>query len=556
MGHFWKKVHSLFKKIDIFAVPTKVRCFNDDQFQTIYGSFLTITLVGILATKTLTMLFDSLTLNTFSYSIDTTPDLENNILVDNFTLVVCPAANNNPFYFTYSPLLNLNGLSSKLYEPYKCSLTALNSIFDGAEPFCYCYDLMNNTLKDSTNVLNLTVSMARIGINTTTPPSTLDEMIDNEPIKSTDYDLCFFYQQKFVDTKDYINPVKSRDKMKCFTGINEREIYVDFFFDNIQIKRENTFAMLLQGKDNDNFNITRVSDIKVDNSAAKVLTNNPNLGIQFAFYHSGWQTVYTFNGFDSDEFFSTLGGFYEIVIWLFTFIGNFLNEKIKNCYLRRKLMNRIEENALDGFEFYFHKTKIKKELEKIKLEQVPCNLNDTSIPSKSENENLRSQKNEGGQKSNVSSSNNNISTVNNTSKEPIKIIPKITEQLKKNQATLIHVHQVEKNIIEKKKHFHPVKQFEEYLDLVKLYQLIKEVKLLEIMCLNVTNGFLFFNALKCEMNLNQLDQKISELFSKETLENESEKVSNSYEKRISLVKECLIINKPKLKTLNSLIQSK
>ena len=104
-----------------------------------------------------------------------------------------------------------------------------------------------------------------------------------------------------------------------------------------------------------------------------------------------------------------------------------------NCYLRRKLMNRIEENALDGFEFYFHKTKIKKELEKIKLEQVPCNLNDTSIPSKSENENLRSQKNEGGQKSNVSSSNNNISTVNNTSKEPIKIIPKITEQLKKIQ---------------------------------------------------------------------------------------------------------------------------
>ena len=58
------------------------------------------------------------------------------------------------------------------------------------------------------------------------------------------------------------------------------------------------------------------------------------------------------------------------------------------------------------------------------------------------------------------------------------------------------------------------------------------------------------------MNLNQLDQKISELLSKETLENESEKVSNSYEKRISLVKECLIINKPKLKTLNSLIQSK
>ena len=141
-------------------------------------------------------------------------------------------------------------------------------------------------------------------------------------------------------------------------------------------------------------------------------------------------------------------------------------------------MNRIEENALDGFEFYFHKTKIKKELEKIKLEQVPCNLNDTSIPSKSENENLRSQKNEGGQKSNVSSSNNSISTVNNTSKEPIKIIPKITEQLKKNQATLIHVHQVEKNIIEKKKHFHPVKQFEEYLDLVKLYQTNKRSKVI------------------------------------------------------------------------------
>ena len=555
MGHCWKKFHSLFKKIDIFGVPTKIRFYGEDVFQTIYGSILTLILVGILATKTLTMLFDTLTLNTFSYSLDTTPDLENKILVDNFTLVICPAENKNPYFFTYSSLLNLNGLSTKIYEPTKCSLAALNSVFDGAEPTCYCYDITNNTLKDSTNLLNLTLSIAKIGINTTTPPSTLD-VIEDQPIKSTDYDLCFFYRQNFVDTNDYISPVKSREKMKCFTGINEREIYVDFLLDNIQIKRENTFAMLLQGKDNDNFNTTIVSDIIVDNSAAKVLTNNPNLGIQFAFYHSGWQKVYTFNGFDSDEFLSTLGGFYEIVIWLFTFIGNFLNEKIMNCYLKRKLMNRIEESALDGFEFYLHKTKLMKELDKIKIEQVPGNLNDTSIPSKTENENLKSQKNEGGQKSNVSSSINNISTVNNSSKEPIKIIPKIAEQLKKNQATLIHVHQVEKNIIEKKKHFQPVKQFEDYLDLVNLYQLIKEVKLLEIMCLSVTNGFLFFNALKCEMSLNQLDQKISELFSKETLENESEKVSNSYEKRISLVKECLIINKPKLKTLNSLIQSK
>ena len=105
----------------------------------------------------------------------------------------------------------------------------------------------------------------------------------------------------------------------------------------------------------------------------------------------------------------------------------------------------------------------------------------------------------------------------------------------------------------KKKKFNRVDQFETYMDLNNLYKLVKEVKLLEVLCLSSTKGFLFFNALKNEIDLELLEEKMQE-FASSDIDSETGK-KNNFDKKVTIIKECLVFNQPKLKTVNSLIKS-
>lgn len=554
MGRILKKCSKLLKKIDIFGVPTKIKFFDEEEFQTIYGAFLTIILVGLLAYKTITLIFDTITLKTFTYMVDTNPEFNEPLELNNFTLYVCPTNHLNIDLFTFSKIVNLNNKNAFSNYPEQCSLNWLESILNITNN-CYCYNLSNHILTDSTAFQNLSLSTTTIKVNQNTTKSQDTEIDEND----SDYNLCLFYRQDYVTTNDYIHPLQSREKMNCFSAVNKREISIDFYFEKISIRRENDFTLKFMGEKEVNFDTFRINDISITNSFSNNLSNNSNLGLKIQFYHSGWLKIYTFNGFDGDQFFSTLGGFYEILTWLFSLIGNFVNDKVRVCYIRKKLTNKQEDETLEGFEIYKQRTThFKIELENMKKEQTPVNIVETSLNSrKSEIENnsksipkSSNKEEEVIQESNISINKN--SNINNNSKENFKIIPKIADNLKKqHQKTLLTIKKKENE--EKKKKFNRVEQFETYMDLNNLYKLVKEVKLLEVLCLSSTKGFLFFNALKNEIDLELLEEKMQE-FASSDIDSETGK-KNNFDKKVTIIKECLVFNQPKLKTVNSLIKS-
>ena len=144
MGRILKKCSKLLKKIDIFGVPTKIKFFNEEEFQTIYGAFLTIILVGLLAYKTITLIFDAITLKTFTYMVDTNPEFNEPLELNNFTLYVCPTNHLNINLFTFSKIVNLNNKNAISNYPEQCSLNWLESILN-ITGNCY----------DDENVLNI-----------------------------------------------------------------------------------------------------------------------------------------------------------------------------------------------------------------------------------------------------------------------------------------------------------------------------------------------------------------------------------------------------------------
>ncbi len=160
--------------------------------------------------------------------VDTNPEFNEPLELNNFTLYVCPTNHLNINLFTFSKIVNLNNKNAISNYPEQCSLNWLESILN-ITGNCYCYNLSNHILTDSTSFQNLSLSTTTIKVNQNTTKSQDTEIDEND----SDYNLCLFYRQDYVTTNDYIHPLQSKEKMNCFSAVNKREISIDFYFEKI-----------------------------------------------------------------------------------------------------------------------------------------------------------------------------------------------------------------------------------------------------------------------------------------------------------------------------------
>jgi hypothetical protein len=277
-----------------------------------------------------------------------------------------------------------------------------------------------------------------------------------------------------------------------------------------------------------------INEIK---SESNLLTLSSKRGkITVVFSHSGWCKTYIFNGFDIDKLFSVLGGYYELLIWLFTLLGNFINENIMRKYIRKKIVLDVEEKIIEEFQRFKKTKEIIEDLEQINKEKAPINLNNAfSINNSSDKITFEKVK------SNIIGNFQSINLSHSSHQGDI------SSAYGKNYS-----HRFDNVSIKSKNKFNALKQFDKYLDLSCIYKLVKEVKLLELMCLKRENGFLFYNCLDGEININLLESTTKEYLLKDIFDLNKKETFNE---KMKIIMNCLVINK-KLETLNSKIQSK
>lgn len=491
------------RKIDIFGVPMKLKLFKKDEYCTCYGSLLTIILIAFLGYKTITLFIEMMTRQEFDFKLLDIPDMDTPLQMTDFTLYLCPANQNNTSIWSFGNFINFNDPSNEMIKPYQCTLFNLESSSSQLFKTCFCYDIGKHQLRDSNNINQLTTSIGSINLN----------INSNEEAESSS-GICLFYSKNYVQTLDYYYPVRSKQQMHFIQNVSGKHITVDFVAENIEIIRENDIQFGEQEKQNVDKNITNLSSVTIQTT--KLDSLNGLMTIQFL--HSGWMKRYIFNGFDNDKFFSTLGGYYEIWIWVFSLLGQLINSISLKVNIREKLIKKQENTMLIKLNNIREKELIQFDLENIKSEQHPCEGDLCSV-----NNNKKS--------TSKNSNSNNQKETNKCNEAPVIPQPNASfKKLESKEGQIVIKREV------KQKVFNPVEQFETFLDLGYLYQIVQEVKLLELLCLNQKNSVLFFNCRLCEFDLKKLDR-----FTKDASLCIEDKYSmNSFDNKIEILQQAMI----------------
>ena len=526
-NHCIRKFKQFIKRLDAFSIPTKVKLYDNEEFSSITGGILTIILSILLIYRTISLIYSMLIMENFDYIITNDSSFNEPMNLTNYTITICPNSYNNPYLFNYSEVININNNSNAKIQPYTCIFSSFNIP-------CTCYDLSNHSITDSLSILNSTKSQFNIAVNETEYDLIINGNSNYSLLEDNTLDICIFYNQSFVSPSHYYEPIKQRMKVHCFNVLNINDYKMEFVFDKVKIQRDNAVTHFLMGRKDINTESLVINEIK---SESNLLTLSSKRGkITVVFSHSGWCKTYIFNGFDIDKLFSVLGGYYELLIWLFTLLGNFINENIMRKYIRKKIVLDVEEKIIEEFQRFKKTKEIIEDLEQINKEKAPINLNNAfSINNSSDKITFEKVK------SNIIGNFQSINLSHSSHQGDI------SSAYSKNYS-----HRFDNVSIKSKNKFNALKQFEKYLDLSCIYKLVKEVKLLELMCLKRENGFLFYNCLDGEININLLESTTKEYLLKDIFDLNKKETFNE---KMKIIMNCLVINK-KLETLNSKIQSK
>ena len=450
-----KKKVSNFKKIclnfDLFGTIYFPTLFHNDKHKTLYGAFLTIILFLIIIIKIIYIIFHIVTKDNYQVRTEKFSDTDIRTILSNFSITVCT---DDTFSIEknvrYNPISSSNASTNESSEPILLNLN--NSIQ------CLLYELDNFTLQDSDYKENIEFLQTSIKVNKNNTTSL--------------FTLKFGFPLIYPSISNYYNPLQNRTKMIYLSDANKKGQTIRIYLDKLQVRYKNNYFMNLLGIDK-TFNYTVLNSVELIDNLSIFGTS----GYSFIeVYYTGWRTLYTFTAYDLDNDICAFGGFINIFFFIFNSIGKLIN----TIFLRKKIEKSLSITRAKTISTIYQKT----------------NTNNTLIK--------------------------NINTISNNNIINFSIKDKELKQnnyidnkkyLDVTQNVLINTNELESEIIKNFDELDEISKFEseqfnKLIDYGNIYQMFKDIILLELLCLNSDTAKIFFKYRHNGIDLSKLEDNI------------------------------------------------
>ena len=432
---------------DLFGTIYFPTLFHNNKHKTLYGAFLTLILFIIILLKISFILFHIITKDNYKVKTEKYSDTEIETSIQNFSMTICTDD-------TFTIQNNVR------YNPVRSSNDSINDTTEAIlfnisneNRECLFYNMDNLTIFDSDLKENIEYLTTSIKVN------------KNNTVSF--FNLRFSFPLIYPSISNYDIPLQNRTKYINLNNANKNGQTIKIYLDKLQVRYKNDFFMGLIGND-ETYNYTVLNSIEVDDLS--VLGSS---GYSFIYiYYTGWRTLYTFTAYDLDNDICAFGGFINIFFFIFNSIGKIIN----SIFLRKKIQRNLS-------------------IKRIKTVSTISNII------------LKSTNN--------SNKTNNL--INITKKQFTKNIKNNNYIEKKyldaTQNNLINDNEINllKNLDDEQISKFESEQFSKIIDYENIYQMFKDIILLELLSLNAENAKVFFKYRTNGINLLKLEEDMMDI---------------------------------------------
>jgi hypothetical protein len=432
---------------DLFGTIYFPTLFHNNKHKTLYGAFLTLILFIIILIKITFILFHIITKDNYKVKTEKYSDTEIETSIQNFSMTICTDD-------TFTIQNNVK------YNPVRSSNDSINDTTEAIlfnisneNRECLFYNMDNLTIFDSDLKENIEYLTTSIKVN------------KNNTVSF--FNLRFSFPLIYPSISNYDIPLQNRTKYINLNNANKNGQTIKIYLDKLQVRYKNDFFMGLIGND-ETYNYTVLNSIEVDD-----LSVFGSSGYSFIYiYYTGWRTLYTFTAYDLDNDICAFGGFINIFFFIFNSIGKIIN----SIFLRKKIQRNLS-------------------IKRIKTVSTISNII------------LKSTNN--------SNKTNNL--INITKKQFTKNIKNNNYVEKKyldaTQNNLINDNEINllKNLDDEQISKFESEQFSKIIDYENIYQMFKDIILLELLSLNAENAKVFFKYRTNGINLLKLEEDMMDI---------------------------------------------
>ena len=453
-----------FKNLDMTGVKYQPKIFKARKYNSISGTIITLISFFIIIYRIIMSI--KIILNKTNFKVTTERDIEinQNFTVYDLDLQVCLLS---------TKLFKIEGVFTNYYENVKATMSSFPISNTYSLP-CYFYNFYNITFNHTGELFN--------SLNSYNAYFTV-------PDEASHYDVFVIFNITYVNPNDYFKPIKLKPEYIILGALDSYPKDVVINLDKINIIHQNKlFSLFYESVNKKEEQYSSFSSYTINQD------NGRYYNLKLSIEYSGWVTTYSFIGFSLEEEICSIGGLISIVSVIQHFLGRFLNRFFLDREIRKYTKyTEISYNALIG------NNKLNKSFAKnINIKSKNENLTNLKIIDKS-NTNIFLFKNN----QNKVFSGKLINLINKNSIIPQKTIIEPTQQnsnLQLNEKTKMS-NDIEINNNYNSEYY----QFQNMLDYYIIYQMIKDLSLIKLLCLDSNTAQIFFKFKFKQINLPYLD---------------------------------------------------
>ena len=452
-----------FKKFDMTGVKYQPKIFKAKKYNSISGTIITLISFFIIIYRIIMSIKIILNKKNFKVTTERDTELNQNFTVYDLDLQVCLLS---------SKLFKTEGIFTNYYENIKPTMTSLPISTYYSLP-CYYYNFYNITFISNDDLFNSLNSY---------------NAYFNVPDDVSYFDVFIIFNITYVNPNDYFKSIKLKPEYIILGALDSYPKDVIFNLDKIKINHQNKlFSLFYEKIDKKNEEYSTLSSYSIYQD------NGRYYNLKLTVEYSGWVNTYTFIGFDLEEEICSIGGLISFVSVIQRFFGRFLNKFFLDREIRKYTnYSEISYNALIG------NSKLSKSYH-------------NTINIKTTNDNLTNLKMVDKTNSNIFIFKNNqnkifpgklINLINKNSIIPHKTI---IEPIQQNSNLQLNE---KRTIIQNKINYNynsEYYQFQNMLDYYIIYQMIKDLSLIKLLCLDSNTAQIFFKFRYKKLNLPYID---------------------------------------------------
>ena len=474
---FSLKLHSYITHLDTFGIVYSPRFFGKPKIKSIYGALLTIILFILGIIKIIQLIDRVRSRADFNVIMEKKINSDRYISLSNVTLFFCIESSYEDFfnYLTFEPFTDSLLDKTSDVESIKMKLGGVLTYS------CYKYNLTKMILEDSENIYLL---------------RTLDTFI----IARKYYiglRLTLIFDEIFIDESNYFQPISYKRHMMETQQVNLYNYDLNCDIDEISVQYNTKVNFLFfDNKSYEEKSYTSINDCKLSPNTAPY---QGSLHIKLKL--SGWKYKYIFILFYFGRLISEFGGYFQSLYLFLGLLANCINKLV----MKKKIFSKFKKK----FTFYRN---IKNDINlddnherKLSTLQNLYNPIEENIILKNTELNKHISLLFDSQSFNLTKKKMEMKNVNKMNIIDHSNVLLNIDKMKQNELN-------GSNYLKSKKDKHEeVKQFLKIFDCYSFYQLYRDVKILELLCLTSKNAEIYYKFRKVPLNLYKLEKSINRI---------------------------------------------